>query len=268
MQHHDKQLLDRVVAITKLAGDAIMSIYESGEFEVMHKADESPVTAADLAADKVIQEQLLQLTPDIPVLSEENADITFAKRQTWTRYWLIDPLDGTKEFIKRNGEFTVNIALIDQHRPVLGVVYCPTTNEAYAGLNTGDTHAFAFREVGEERQAINVSSVSQTSARLVVSRNNPPDIPQLLAALPNHQIVSRGSSLKFCLLAEGKADIYPRLHPCCEWDTGAGQAVLEAAGGALLTLQGEALSYNRKDSYLNPYFVALGNTTEAWWELL
>lgn len=260
--------VQRVVNIAEQAGRAILAVYHADDFQVQEKSDESPVTAADLAADAVIQRELAKYWPEIPVLSEEQATVPYAERQTWQHYWLVDPLDGTREFIKRNGEFTVNIALVVEHRARLGVIHCPVTGETYTGL-------LPLHEEGEARcqrdghvNRLSVDHAATGPLRLVVSRNNPPALDALLAVEPVYERVSRGSSLKFCLVAEGVADVYPRLHPCCEWDTAAGQAILEAAGGQLLDLDGQPLRYNLKDDYLNPYFVAFGSTRQAWPSLL
>ena len=259
-------MLPAVVALCKLAGAAILDIYHSGEVVVSHKDDTSPLTAADLAAHKVLTAGLQALTPDLPVLSEESASVPWSERQEWSRYRLVDPLDGTKEFIKRNGEFTVNVALIDAGVPVLGVVYVPVLNWCYAGvLGQG-----ASVEKDGHTTPIHVAPLPAHHPRLrvVASRSHGSEqVEEWLARIerdfPQLELLSMGSSLKICLVAEGKADIYPRLAPTCEWDTAAAQAVLEAAGGMLVDIDGNAYRYNRKPEMLNPHFFAVGDKATA-----
>ncbi|MES2603320.1 MAG: 3'(2'),5'-bisphosphate nucleotidase CysQ [Pseudomonadota bacterium] len=255
-------LLVSVIAISKQAGAAILEIYGQSEMAVSHKEDDSPLTAADLAAHRVITTALQTLTPDVPVLSEESASISWDERRQWSRYWLVDPLDGTKEFIKRNGEFTVNIALIENGVPVLGVVYVPVLDWCYSGAAGKGARV----EKAGETAAIHVAPLSrgQQRLRVVASRNHRGDeLDAWLERVQRHylqvDLLSMGSSLKICLVAEGKADVYPRLALTSEWDTAAAQAVLEAAGGILLDAQGVEYRYNRKDNILNPYFFALGD---------
>jgi len=254
-------LLEPVQALAADAGRRIVEIYATA-FEVEHKDDKSPLTAADLASHETIVAGLQQLTPDIPVLSEESASIPYAERSQWARFWLVDPLDGTKEFIKRNGEFTVNIALIEGREPVLGVVYIPVTRICYcAARGVG-----AFKqEPGQTAQRITVASLADGPARVVGSRSHRGEsLDAFLARLGEHDMVSIGSSLKFCLVAEGRADIYPRLGPTSEWDTAAAQCVVEAAGGQVLAVNGERLAYNTKESLLNPHFLVIGDSHRDW----
>lgn len=253
----DAALLDGVAAIARQAGAAIMAVY-GGEFAVQEKADRSPLTEADAAAQAVIAAGLAQFDPSLPVLSEE-AVADFAGPDAAGRYWLVDPLDGTKEFIKRNGEFTVNIALIERGRPVLGVVFAPALGLCYAaaqGLG-------AFRQEGQgERRPIAVSAHREgTPWRVVGSRSHAGDsLAEFLSRLGEHELVPMGSSLKFCLVAEGKADIYPRLGPTSLWDTAAAQCVVEQAGGVVLRLDGAPLDYGEPSAILNPFFVVHGGT--------
>jgi len=248
-------LLEPVLAIAHEAGAAIMDIYES-DFAVELKDDRSPLTAADRAAHQIIVAGLGRLPEGLPVLSEESADTVFADRRGWNRFWLVDPLDGTKEFIKRNGEFTVNIALIDDHRPVLGVVVAPAIDIAFFGaVGNG-----AFREIQGRRDPIAVSRPAREPLRVVGSRSHAsPDLAAFLDRLGPHELRSMGSSLKICLVAAGEADLYPRLGPTSEWDTAAAEAVLRAAGGSMMDLEGQPLTYNARESLLNPYFLALGD---------
>jgi 3'(2'), 5'-bisphosphate nucleotidase len=262
-------LCEAVAEITADAGRAILEIYE-GEFEVTHKADRSPLTEADLASHRVIRDALARLTPDIPLLSEESAEVDFDTRSQWTEYWLVDPLDGTKEFVNRNGEFTVNIALIRGHDPVLGVVHAPVSGVTYTGVVGSGATRRSARGVDEPAHApmhvpIHVQVPCADPVRIVGSRSHAnPALARYLEPLGEYQLVSMGSSLKFCLLAEGKADFYPRLGPTSEWDTAAAHAVLLAAGGRIVTLDGRPLQYNLKVSFLNPEFLAIADADRDW----
>jgi 3'(2'), 5'-bisphosphate nucleotidase len=253
--------IQSLIAIAQRASAAIMDIYRQ-DFTVERKSDRSPLTEADLAAHRVIVDGLRRLTPDIPALSEESSSIPFDERSAWQRYWLVDPLDGTREFIKRNGEFTVNIALIEGHTPTLGVVCVPVTGRIYyGGRQTG-----AWRQdPGQEPVAIRVEARRHHPVRVAGSRSHAGDsLRQYLDNLGEHEIVSMGSSLKFCLVAEGRADVYPRLGPTSEWDTAAAQAVVEAAGGRVTDLQLRGLRYNTKESLLNPHFLVFGDDSLDW----
>lgn len=250
-----------LAAIAADAGRAILEIYQ-GEFAVTHKADRSPLTEADLASHRIIRDALARLAPDIPFLSEESADVDFDIRSRWPEYWLVDPLDGTKEFVSRNGEFTVNIALIRGHEPVLGVVHVPVSGVTYSGTAGG---AATRQRPGEAAEPIRVRIPCASPARVVGSRSHAnPALARYLEPLGDYELVSMGSSLKFCLLAEGQADFYPRLGPTSEWDTAAAHAVVLAAGGRVVTLQGRPLQYNRKASYLNPEFLVIADAGRDW----
>lgn len=246
------QLLHNIIDIAEQAGQAILAIYQNdnSNFNITSKADTSPLTAADLAAHQIIVQALTTLTPDIPVLSEEAADVSWVVRQHWQRYWLVDPLDGTKEFIKRNGEFTVNIALIEHGEPILGVVHAPVLAKTYyAASGQG-----AFVKTVTGVQPIHVSSVSKT-VKVVGSRSHPsPDLAGYLAQFSEHEMIPVGSSLKFCLVAEGAADIYPRFGPTMQWDTAAGHIVaLEA--GASVCFDGITTQVYHREKLLNPNFI-------------
>ena len=258
------RLLDSALAIAQEAGTRILEVYNS-DFAVTSKEDESPLTQADLASHRHILEALGRLAPQLPCLSEEAADIPHATRRTWSRYWLIDPLDGTKEFIKRNGEFTVNIALIEGHRPVLGVIHAPATGATYgAARGVG-----AFRLDGARRTALKTRPLPPRPVFIVSRSHRTPELEALLANAPEHDAMGRGSSLKFCLVAEGSADFYPRLGPTSEWDTGAGQCIVEQAGGAVWRLpELTPLACNEKESVLNPSFVVVGDPRHDWKKLL
>ena len=257
--------LDDLLRLAREAGAAILSIYNT-DFEVERKADNSPLTEADLASHRTIVSTLERLTPEIPVLSEESANIPFETRRGWTRYWLIDPLDGTKEFVKRNGEFTVNIALVEGDRPTAGVVYAPVLDRLYYGT-AGDG---AWRQDGDSAaRQIQVAAHLRQPAKVAGSRSHAGEsLKRFLANLGEHELVSMGSSLKLCLVAEGVADLYPRLGPTSEWDTAAAQAVVEAAGGRVTTLDMAPLRYNTKDSLLNPEFFVFGDHSVNWSDYL
>lgn len=255
---------EAIAEIAVEAGKAILEIYAQ-DFEVVQKVDASPLTQADLASNRIICERLARLTPDIPVLSEENSDIDYDVRADWAQYWLVDPLDGTKEFINRNGEFTVNIALIRQHNPILGVVHVPVSGTTYTGL----VGKWASRHDAEgNMDHIRIRRPCADPVVVVGSRSHAnPRLLEFLARIGDYELVSMGSSLKFCLLAEGKADFYPRLGPTSEWDTAAAHAVVLAAGGRIVTLDGKPLRYNTSSSLLNPEFLVIADDSRNWLEL-
>lgn len=255
-------LLHHVAAIARDAGDAILVVY-ADDFEVERKQDHSPVTAADLAAQRVITAGLAALDEALPVISEEARAAPWSQRQQWQRYWLVDPLDGTREFIKRNGEFTVNIALIENHQPVLGVVLAPVTGELYAAAR--GEGAWLQRGVGGAWERIRTRGLAEP-ATVAGSRSHGGSGTALLQQLIGDDYASMplGSSLKFCLVARGDADVYLRRGATSEWDTAAAQSVLEEAGGAVLDLAGVPLHYNRGDSLINPEFLAVGDVSMDW----
>lgn len=258
--------IQAVIEIARRAGDAIMEIYQR-DFEIQDKSDNSPLTEADLASHHCIVDGLSALTPEIPILSEESSGNENTERLNWSRYWLIDPLDGTKEFIKKNGEFTVNIALIENNRPVVGVVYVPAKAITYYG----EAGQGAFKQTNSETSPIKPAGVPADNGtwRVVGSRSHQSDaFKAFAAALPNTEIVAMGSSLKLCLVAEGAADLYPRLGPTSEWDTAAAQAVVEAAGGQVLEYPSlQPLRYNtRPDTLLNPWFIVCSEPAVLWAE--
>lgn len=266
-----KHFLAAVEAAATAAGAAIAEIFnQSQEARIWHKADDSPVTAADLAAHTSITSALCKLDPEIPIISEEAALPAFEQRRLWRRYWLVDPLDGTQEFIDGGVEFTVNIALIDEGVPVLGVVYAPMLDLMYSAV-AGEG---AWKRHGLNRRSIRTRGLSQRLANdlpveLVCSRRHGVEAMGPLAAsleLSLGLVVTKsvGSSLKFCLVAEGEADLYPRLAPCCEWDTAAAQAIVEAAGGRIVDIRWQRLTYNKSESVLNDHFYVLGDPTFAW----
>lgn len=256
-------LLEPVIDITREAGDAIMAIYQK-DFSIYEKSDQSPLTEADLAAHKIIVEQLAKVA-EYPILSEESANIDWSERQGWQTYWLVDPLDGTKEFIKKNGEFTVNIALIHEGKPILGVVNAPAISQIYAGVVEGP----CFKEQADKsRSALALADTEEAALlKIVGSRSHQsPEIKGFLESLNKpSELIAMGSSLKLCLVADGQAHLYPRLGPTSEWDTAAAHAVVNAAGGKVTVMMqndagtwqdsGSELLYNQKESVLNPYFL-------------
>lgn len=270
-----QELVHQVAALCRRAGVAILEVYNRSQgFDVQVKSDDSPVTEADLAAHQVLIDGLTGLLPSAPVLSEESDLPSWPERQGWMRYWLVDPLDGTKEFVNRNGEFTVNVALIEDGVPVLGVVHVPVLDITYLGgrglgalkEENGQARTIAVRSVRSRQQ-------SGLPVEVVASRRHGAEaVEKLLSrvadALGPVETKSMGSSLKLCLVAEGEADLYPRLAPTCEWDTAAAQAVVEAAGGLVVDEHFQLLRYNRKPELLNPFFFVIGDTDYPWRELL
>jgi 3'(2'), 5'-bisphosphate nucleotidase len=280
----DQVFTAQLIAIARAAGDAILAIYHAPETaNIQIKSDDSPLTAADLAAHNLIARELPKLL-DVPMLSEESVLLSFAERKTWSAYWLIDPLDGTKEFIARNGQFTVNIALVVDGVPVLGVVHVPVTDETYFGMDNSIakdqlTRAEKYLS-GVKYTDLQTRSVVQRFANresldvLMSLRHGSEEQTALVAKLQTRwpaplNPLSAGSSLKFCWIAEGRADFYPRLAPTCEWDTAAAQAVLTAAGGKVVRADNlQPLRCNTQESLLNPFFLAMGDAAFDWQSLL
>jgi 3'(2'), 5'-bisphosphate nucleotidase len=258
------QLLDAVVGLVRAAHVEIMRVY-AHPADAQLKADQSPLTEADLASHRVLTEGLSRLTPDLPIVSEEASLPDAGIRASWPAYWLIDPLDGTREFLARNDEFTVNVALVERHRPTLGAVGVPARNQLFIGdvarglaqrLDAAGTHDLRARRYAGSKPTV------------VASRRHGGDrLAGALRALEDAEgapkLQSVGSALKLCLLAEGRADVYPRLGPTSEWDVAAAQVVLEAAGGAVLQLHGAPVIYNKPD-ILNPEFVAVADPRHDW----
>lgn len=260
------QLLEPVIAIAKSAGKAIMQVYAT-DFDVSKKDDNSPLTQADLAAHHVIIDGLKHLTPDIPVLSEESESIDAEVRNSWQTYWLIDPLDGTREFVKRNGEFTVNIALISGHDSVLGVVYAPVPDLLYYAATGKGAYKISKSDPAERLQTrpFDINKLIVAGSRSHSDHNFQRFLHNLhvnTGATP--ELISMGSSLKICLVAEGLADVYPRLGPTYEWDTAAAHCVLREAGGEIMDDEGSLLCYNTKHSLLNPRFFAANKSSQCW----
>ena len=261
------RLLEPVKEAARAAGDTLWSIYQSGDYEAKHKADESPVTSADLAANALILHALTELAPDIPVVSEEMHLLPLRQRQDWHRYWLIDPMDGTQEFVARSGDFAVSIALVEHGWPALGVIYWPKEQIwYYATRGRG-----AFKQQRNLLQRIQVHQYQpEQPLRIAVSRRQPRLLISELLQQPEHaEFIALGScSLKSCLVAEGKADCYLRLGPTGEWDTGAVQVIVEEAGGKILDSQFAPLSYNQRETLGNPDFMVIGQSSVGWPQLI
>jgi 3'(2'), 5'-bisphosphate nucleotidase len=257
--------LPEVLRIADAAGREIMRIYDAG-FNVTFKSDRSPLTEADLAAQQVIGAALAALTPQIAMLGEESSPEVFEQRRQWPALWLVDPLDGTREFVKRNGEFTVNIALVEGHETVLGVVYAPARSVAYAAARGSG----AFRRNADgSHTRIQVTAAPPAAVRVLASRSHGDAVAdRMLERLGPQQRISIGSALKFGLLAEGSADLYLRRGPTSEWDTAAGQAIVQEAGGCVVDLSGRPLRYNARDSVVNPSFIAYADRSRDWAVLL
>ncbi len=262
----DTEVLEKwtgvATGIAEQAARRIMEIY-AADIAVTSKDDHSPLTEADLAAHRLICSQLQDLTPDIPILSEESAGVAFSERAHWQRFWLVDPLDGTKEFIHRNGQFTVNIALIEDQRPVLGVVQVPAQDLCYFAWE----HGGAFRrDPAGDITEIHTRRTRSDQLVLAGSRSHgSPEQERFFQALgENVEIIAMGSSLKFCMVAEGKVDLYPRFGPTSEWDTAAAHCVVEQAGGLVTGVDMKPLRYNTRPTWLNPHFLAIGDREFPW----
>lgn len=258
-------MLESLVRLARAAGEAILEVYD-GDFDVSLKGDASPLTQADLRSHGIIAAGLASLAPTVPLISEEADVPPLSLRGAWPQAWMVDPLDGTKEFVSRNGEFTVNIALIEAGRATLGVLHLPLSGVTYwacAGLG-------AFRREREGAEApIRVSPQAAVPLRVVGSRSHRDErSAALLKTLGEHEFRAMGSAGKFGLVAEGAADFYPRIGPTCEWDTAAGQAIVEAAGGLVVDRHGQSLRYNCRDGIVNEDFVVYGDRSRAWHTLL
>jgi 3'(2'), 5'-bisphosphate nucleotidase len=265
IKHQDlAELIDEIKQICCLAGNKILEIYET-DFSVEKKQDNSPLTAADMAAHNTICDALSNLTPLTPILSEESSHISFSERQNWDQYWLVDPLDGTREFVKRNGEFSVNIALIEKHRSILGVIHIPVTGISYtASINNG-----AYKH--EQNNMTRIFSRKTDINNITVAGSRSHGNKQQQAFIENlnkPEILAIGSSLKFCLVAEGLADIYPRFGPTSEWDSAAAQCIVEESGAIIVDTDFNALEYNTKESLLNPSFLVIADSDFNWGQYL
>jgi 3'(2'), 5'-bisphosphate nucleotidase len=269
-------LVKPLIQLAQRAGEEICKHYysaESGAFEA--KGDDTPLTRADLDSHDILLDGLQSLGQGIPILSEESTTVSSAQRLSWQRYWLVDPLDGTREFLDRTGEFTINIALIEQHRPVLGLLYQPLTRRAYIGIPGDKAICYQFESDGSwSERALKTSVLNEDQPLLVLAsrRHRGPRIGACLdwvtqqwGSIDRH---NSGSAMKFCEMVEGRGDFYPRFSPCCEWDTGAGQALLEAAGGCLLGMDGQAVRYNCTESLYSPDFYAISDPSHGLWPRL
>jgi 3'(2'), 5'-bisphosphate nucleotidase len=267
-EHEDLTgLVNSIVGIAADAGLKILELYDSADLGVSSKHDNTPLTEADLAANHVIIDKLIQIEPSYPILTEESCAVSFDERHEWNRYWLVDPLDGTREFIKHSGEFSVNIALIDNGASILGVVHAPVLNVTYWACRGFGAWK---REAGKPPVSIKVRTASDSC--VTVARSSAPltagPLQRFLNRLGQYKIVSMGSALKSCLVAEGSADLYAKLGPTCEWDTGAAQCIVEEAGGHVTDTDMNDLRYNTKDSLLNPHFFVFGAGDRNWSEYL
>jgi len=257
-----EQLVLGVLDACRAASEKILEIYRQADFDIERKDDASPLTAADMASHRTLVSALEALTPDIPVLSEESAEVTFETRRHWDRLWVVDPLDGTREFIKRNGEFTINVALVENQRPVLGVIAIPVTGLAYSGIVGSQARRWRDWRVSEP---IATRRPPASPAVVLGSRSHAnPRTEAYFGMLGPHEKIGRGSALKFCAVAEGEADFYPRLGPTSEWDTAAGEAIVTAAGGRVWLPDGREMRYNARESLLNGDFLVAGDPDADW----
>lgn len=261
----DPERASAVIDIAKIAGNTILELF-SAEIPVTRKTDDTPLTAADLAANRIITEKLQAMDPAFPILSEESCSMSLAERDSWETYWLVDPLDGTREFIKQNGEFSVNIALIHQGLPVLGVVHAPALEITYWASRGGG----AWKRIGDETpRKISVRTAPDSvTVALGWGNKRGTKIHQFLKNLGDHKTVRMGGALKSCLVAEGRADIYACLGPTGEWDTGAAQCIVEEAGGQITNTNMQTIRYNTKQSLLNPHFFVFGISNHNWCDYL
>ena len=265
MQPSPHLLLSDVVALARAAGEEILAVY-AGEFAVTLKSDNSPLTVADMRAHRVISAGLASLTPEVPVISEEAPAPPLAERGRWEFLWMVDPLDGTREFVDRSGEFTVNIALVHRHRPVLGVLHAPVTGiDYYAAEGAG-----AFRQgPGNAAERIAARGRIDGEPRVVASRSHRGNrLDGFFARLGPHRFEPQGGAGKFGRIADGSADLYPRVGPTSEWDTAAGQAIAEIAGGRVVGRDGEALRYNERETLINADFVCYADGSRPWYDYL
>ncbi len=257
----NQKLIEEICQIASQAASRILEIYDT-DFAIERKEDRSPLTAADLAAHNTICKALAELTPEIPVLSEESAELPYSERRQWSSYWLVDPLDGTREFIKHNGEFTVNIALIEGHQSILGVIVVPVSGVCYYAAKSSGSFKINADGITE---SIKVKKSEINKIILAGSRSHGSEEQQaFIKRLGGAEIISIGSSLKFCLVAEGKVDIYPRFGLTSEWDTAAAQCIVEEAGGCVVDMNFKPIRYNTKDSLLNPEFLVIADPSFNW----
>ncbi|MEE4245262.1 MAG: 3'(2'),5'-bisphosphate nucleotidase CysQ [Kangiellaceae bacterium] len=260
------EYIDPLIALSRLASNSILDFYQKKEIAVSYKANNTPLTEADIASHRIISDGLEQLTPDVPIISEESKSIAFLTRRQWSTYWLIDPLDGTREFIERSDQFSTNIALIVNHRPVVGVIFSPVDETCYYAAKDHGAYKFTCDHSARKIYTRSVPIVANNPQYTIVvsSRYNKQRIANLSDRLGSANKLIMGSSLKMCLIAEGKADLYPRFGPTGEWDTAAAHIILQEAGGLIETMECQPLEYNRKESLINPSFYAVGDTNMPW----
>ncbi len=269
MPDNNVQLLELAKQAALNAGQLVWSLYDSGNYDAYQKQDDSPVTTADLKAHELICAFFAEKTPDIPIMSEEQTNAPLSDRQHWQRYWLIDPIDGTQEFVARSGDFAVNIALIEQNQPVIGVIYWPAGDCLYyASKNNG-----AYKHSPQESGAIHVRKFEQPDEEVVVlaisRRQSRERVMQRMSSKRTYQTLPLGScSLKACFIAEGKADFFMRLGVTGEWDTGAAECIVTEAGGEILSVAFERLSYNQRNTLTNPNFIVMGDQNVNWEEMV
>lgn len=264
---NDERLLAIAIDSAKKAGDEVLSYYRQGNFTAQLKQDDSPVTSADIAANNIIMEQLKLLTPDIPIISEEVGPLPLNERGKWSRYWLLDPIDGTGEFIIGSGDFAVNIALVENGWPTIGVIHAPDHHLTYYGQK----HLGSFKDNGSASKQIFVAPYhGERKIKVAISRRQELSLMgQYLNTEFDFEYVALGScSLKNCLIAEGGADCYLRIGPTGEWDTGASHCILEQAGGSIIDSEFNPLSYNQRDTLLNPDFISLGDEQFPWQQII
>jgi 3'(2'), 5'-bisphosphate nucleotidase len=269
-------LVKPLIELARRAGDVICDHYgaaDAREFET--KGDDSPLTRADMDSHAILKTGLEALADNIPVLSEESDEAETARRLSWEKFWLVDPLDGTKEFLARTGEFTINIALIDANKPVLGLLYVPLTQKAYIGIPGEGAWRYELQGDGRWSSTPVITRALQEGSTMTVlasRRHRGPRLEQCFCWLRDCwgdiTRVNSGSAIKFCQMVDGEGDFYPRFSPCSEWDTAAGQALLEAAGGCLVDLKGHAFRYNTRDTLLNPDFYAISDAENPFWRSL
>ncbi len=262
-------LLPQIIEIARSAGQLILDIYQKKQYEEYTKSDETPVTSADIAAHKLITERLRELTPDIPVLSEEAADISLEQRAQWQRYWLVDPLDGTQEFIARSGDFATIIALVDNNQPTMGVVYGPVSGVTYYAYSGKGAWKIPDMSESVRVKTHKHENPGQSIAIAISRRQDINRITSRMSSAWNYELIPLGSAaLKACLVAEGAVDCYLRLGPTGEWDTAATQCIVEEAGGRILNTHLEPLSYNERETLENPNFIVLGDEALPWDDIL
>ena len=249
-----KESINNLIEISMDAGKAIMDVYTT-DFNVEKKEDKSPLTKADTLSHDIISRSLKKLTPNIPVLSEESINVSTYERTGWNEYWLVDPLDGTKEFINKNGEFTTNIAFIRENRPIFGIIFAPALNQIYWGSEHNGSFMLDTKDLSSIMEINALKSVGP-SICIATSRSHPSkELNNFVKGIARHKVRKIGSSLKFCLIAKGEVDCYPRFGPTSEWDTAAGEIIAKSSGAIVADLEGKSLIYNKRDGFLNPNFI-------------